>query len=228
MKMTRAVQVSSDYESINHQTFSFDCLTSICLSSGLKYTHKPVISCCMLYTHAYTPTTSAWWHLLQHAVNLRWHAQNSIVGSGKRLIQAKENTNWQGLVRHIFFHTIPNPAPFLSSNLPSFYLSVRSLAPQIQPDLASFSSSPLAIPDSPPVMFHPPLQFLLPSPHPHVPACSCRLPVASPTDSLWRWGWWGCTWRWGIYGWSPFQMAGHKISSLPALLHWDQSHVSAS
>lgn len=42
------------------------------------------------------------------------------------------------MVHHIFFHTILNPAPHLSSTLPSFYLSVPSLAPQIQPHLRFF------------------------------------------------------------------------------------------
>lgn len=36
-------------------------------------------------------------------------------------------------MHHIFCHTIPNPAPLLSSTLLSFYLSVPSHAPQIQP-----------------------------------------------------------------------------------------------
>lgn len=143
------------------------------------------------------------------------------MGSGKRLTRAKENTYWRAGgfgASHFLPH---NPESWTASVLHSPILLVyHPLPPKF-----SHSTSPLAIPDSPPVMCPRPL---LPSPHPCVPFCSCRLPVASPTGSLWRWGWWGNTWKWSICGWSPFQMADHKISSLPVLLHWHQCHVSAS
>lgn len=66
IKMIWAAQVSSDYESVNHQTFSFDCLTSICLPSGLKYIlcTNP-LSLAAYGTHMHThQRTSPWWHLL--------------------------------------------------------------------------------------------------------------------------------------------------------------------
>lgn len=131
---------------------------------------------------------SAWWHLLLHAVTCYSMLKNSIVGSGKRLTRAKENTYWRRGVGAS--HFLPHdPKSCTASVLHSPILLSECTIPR-SPNPTTFRifflSSPVAIPDSPLVPHHPPLLSLRPSLHPHVPFGSCNFPVPSPMGIPWR------------------------------------------